>query len=623
MKKTLILIASAILALSSCTKDAVTSEFSLDSASSVNIPFEGLTTVVTFTTNTDWCTSLSDKEWAAVFPTSGSAGTHSVKVSFLKNKTEDSRELTLTFTAGDKTAQVLFNQLPEGQLALSTDNLYNVTYRDTVINAKVLSNVEYTVTCDANWITLTPPTKGVTEKTTVISVSENTASEPREAVVTFISEDQELSSSIIIKQEGFVPYFTFVGVDDSDALYVAKEGGDQTFSVSTNVEYTYSNEFSWITVKDNKDGSYTLTASATDKLDTREGYVKFTVPALDKDYYVYLYQDGKAEIKWRTDFFSELACENSSYTSVIAGDYLIVSNANGLFVFNKGTGEFVSKLNLGLNPKGITNDDAGNIVYFTGGEYDLEGLGNQTPLSVDYITPAELISGTPTPKHLISYNNGFYGYGLDNIRVTGDVSDQAVITMISAAGWDGGTFIVYWDTKKTTTEYTGYNNMTWSSEIWSSRSVVAKAAGASTPTGFFSAGYDGNYNLHYTPDNNDNWAQVFETGSSWAEGYNAMDIKKYGDKTYLSLLGMTYFGKTNWGDDSAPYSYLPSYLFLLDITTPSAPVQVCETDVTMTEDLYIFGSTTDVNLQIEGKNLVAYVIDSGISAIYKMVYPME
>lgn len=623
MKKTLILIASAILALSSCTKDAVTSEFSLDSASSVNIPFEGLTTVVTFTTNTDWCTSLSNKEWAAVFPTSGSAGTHSVKVSFLKNKTEDSRDLTLTFTAGDKTAQVLFTQLPEGQLALSTESLYNVTYRDTVINAKVLSNVEYTVTCDANWITLTPPTKGVTEKTTVISVSENTSSDPREAVVTFTSEDQELSSSIIIKQEGFVPYFTFTGVDDSDALYVAKEGGDQTFSVSTNVEYTYSNEFSWITVKDNKDGSYTLTATATDKLDTREGYVKFTVPALDKDYYVYLYQDGKAEIKWRTDFFWDLYDENSSYTSVIAGDYFIISNGNGLFVFNKGTGEFVSKLNLGLTPKGITNDDAGNIVYFTGGDFDLEGNGNQTPLSVDYITPADLASATPTPKHLITYNNEFYGYGLDNLRVTGDVSDQAVITMMSGAGWAGGTCIVYWDTKKTDSGYTGYNNMTWSGAIWASRGVVAKATKASTPTGFFSAGYDDNYNLHYTPSDNEHWAQVFTTGSSWAEGYNAMAIKTYGTKTYLALIGMTYFGKTNWGDDSAPYSYMPSYLFLLDITDPSSPVLVCKTEIYMTEDLFVYGNSTDVTLQVEGTNLVAYVIDSGVSTIYKMVYPME
>ncbi|MCR5003035.1 MAG: BACON domain-containing protein [Bacteroidales bacterium] len=653
MKKALILIATAILALASCSKDDVSTELALSSDSAVTVPADGETVTVTFTTNTDWTASFSEKNWASINPTSGSAGTCTVKVSFLKNSTEDERTAKLTVTAAEKTATVNFTQCPQGKLALSSEATQEVSYRDTTINVKVLSNVSYTASANVSWITI-GETKAATEKTTAITIAKNSVQEAREGVISFISEDKTLSATVTVKQGAFEPYFTVSGVDASNYLYSEKAGGTFKFTVDANVDFEIKKydatgeAFDWAPVTMNADSTeFTFTVSASEEFDARVAYVKFTVPAIQVAVLddnneptgettpyvtrVYLGQEGTAYVSWKTDFTWDLHYDASSYTTALFGDYMVVSNANGLFGYNKSTGAAAS-LGLSQTPQGITMDDAGNYVMFTGGNYPLEEGTTVVPLNVFYITPADLASGTKAPKKIITYTNGFYGYGLDNLRVSGDITGNALVTMVSAGGWAGGTYVAAWKvengsvaTNESNENVPAYNmNTPWTTEIWASRNFVAKHRSANVSDGVFGIGYDGNYNLHYCPDMNaDNWKEVFVTGSTWAEGYNAMDMITWNGSKYLALIGMTYFGKTNWGDDTAEYSYLPSYLFLLNIDDPENPVLVSKQEMTMTKDLFVYGATSDVKLAVEDGNLAAYVVDSGISLIYKMVYPSK
>lgn len=435
----------------------------------------------------------------------------------------------------------------------------------------------------------------------------------------------------------------------SDNL-VSQQGGKVTFDIITNCKYevkTYDkagDAFEWAPVT--RDGDhFTVDVQANKTFDERDGYVKFTideiqVPVIDEETgeptgeteamvaRVRFFQAGNTAVAWSNDFIWDYYADPSSFTMAICGDNILISNSNGVIPFNKKTGEAGAPLTLPKNPQGITNDDAGNLVFFFGGNYPLEEGVEYIPLEV-YVLPKGETDFTKAKK-IITYTNGWYGYGLDNIRVSGDATGNAVVDFISAAGWDGGSSIVSWvvtngecelDPESGENIYSDYVSLSWTSAIWSSRNAVARHMGTTLDSGLYSIGYDGNYNLHYNNSMSAaNWQEVLVSGSSWAEGYNAIDAIEWAGHKFVSFIGMSYFGKTNWGDDTAPWSYMPSYLWLVNVDDPANPVKASVYEYYMTEDLFVYGSTTDVCLEVEGDKLVAYVVDSGVSKIMKFVY---
>lgn len=645
-----ILMAAAVLAVSCQPEEKIDPSITLNTPAEVTVATDGEVVTVEFTTNVAWTASLSNTSWATLSASSGEAGTEKTKVTVLKNDTEDSRTLDLTITAESAKQVVKLTQLQKNALSLVSEeteiscDAQNVTF-------KVLSNINYTVTSDVDWITVTT-TKAAVESEVTLAVELNKG-DAREGTVTVKGEGK--TAVFTVKQGAFEPVFNIKGTDEDGYLYIPVEGGTVYFQVQSNVEYTYKTyedgSFPWQHVS--FDGEiFTVKIDANDGFDPRTSYIKFTVPDILVDVLddneeptgeqealvarVYMLQDGNIATSWRKEYTWDLYNESHRYSTAIAGDYLLVSTGLGVRAYSKADGSFLMDISsmLPFAPTGITNDDAGNIIISVGGDFPLNddwslNTEAQVPLQV-YVLPADKITDPTAAKLLITYYDGFYGYGLDNVRCTGNALEDACITMMSAAGSPGSSYAVCWEVKggsvaaaeDGTNPYTDYVTLGWTSEIWNSANMVCKQLGTTVNSGIFAIGYDGNYNLHYNSTMSiANWQEVLVTGSSWAEGYNAMDMIEWNGHKYLGFIGMSYFAYADWDYDGVVDGYMPSYLWLVNIDDPAAPVTVSTMEYYADPDNFCYGSTTDLCLEVEDGNLAAYVLDSGASCYFKVVYP--
>lgn len=505
---------------------------------------------------------------------------------------------------------------------------------EAALEVKFTSTVDWKAAFESeiDWATIKPKSGVAGEAVVKVTADAyNEANSSRTAVLVITGGDAEPLMVTLTQNGEFEPYFAVNGSE----LSVGVDGGAVSFTIETNVEFehtTYEQFEAWAPFTLNGTTG-TFTVAASKEYDSRTAYVKFTIPAiqvpvLDEDgndtgettatvVRVYVSQEGNLETAWETAFDESLPAdtdtESYSYSAALAGDYLVVSTSEGVYAYDKATGAKVCKLDLPVVPQGITNDDAGNVVFFTGGAY----LGENLQV---YYLPADKLTDASAAKPLLTCaQNGFQNYyDLDNIRVNGDVTKDASITMVAAAGWAGGTYLLFWEVKdgvvaldesRCDNKWADYVSTPWTTYIWGSHYCVAMLAGTTVDSGVFFNGYDGNYNLHYNPGTSQaNWKEVFTTGSSWAEGYNAMDLIEWNGHKYLSMLGMTFCVADNY----------PSYLFLLNVDDPTAPVQVYKHEIYGVAKV---SQTTDVILDIEDGKLVTYVVDAAISKICKVVCP--
>ena len=563
MKKSLFAIALAGALVLACKPEPapVPNSLTLKSAAEVQVPVEGGTFTVEFEANVAWTAELDVKtDVAALNVKSGTAEDQKVKVSIQKNEVENvDRTITLTLLAeGVEPVKVLFKQA-------ST----------------------------------------------------------------------------------YVPYFS---LSESDVA-VGIEGGTVEIEVNTNCEYsiTPAEDYDWIT-RSGDASKIVLTAVENGAYGVRYAAYKIEVPAIQVPVVdeesgeetgemtnytetIWFWQSGTATVAWATrpDIATFVGSENLSMA--IAGDFILVCNANEVYAFNIADGSFVDALGMaGTGIRTITNDDAGNVLIAAGGAwYD----GSAEP---DYLNIAVLPASDPTNmnkmKPQVMYLNGFYGLGLDNLRATGDCySGDGVITMTTAAG-EGDAFCVAWQIKNGVavdlegnpslnqetyqTSYTDYVTITMNGAIWNANNIVAMALTNSLSDGVLEIGYDGIYNLRYNPSMSASaWTEILATGSSWAEGYNAIDICEWNGHKYCAFIGMAFF----------PQWAMPSYLWLVNIDDINNPVvEFCgEYTTELGEDEEVAGSIccsfTDLKLVPDGDVLKAYIIDGSWDVMGCYTFP--
>ena len=565
MKKSLFAIALAGALVLACKPEPapVPNSLTLKSAAEVQVPVEGGTFTVEFEANVAWTAELDVKtDVAALNVKSGTAEDQKVKVSIQKNEVENvDRTITLTLLAeGVEPVKVLFKQA-------ST----------------------------------------------------------------------------------YVPYFS---LSESDVA-VGIEGGTVEIEVNTNCEYTVApfEEYDWITLSQDN-GKIVLTAVENGAYGVRYAAYDIVVPAIQVPAVdpetgeetgemtnftetIWFWQSGTATVAWATrpDIETFLGSENLSMA--IAGENLLICNVNDVYAFKLSDGSFVGALGMGeMGIKSITNDDAGNVLFAAGGAwYNPESEAEPEYLNIG-VLPASNPDNMDKLKPQVMYLNGFYGLGLDNLRATGDCySGDGVITMTTAAG-EGDAFCVAWQIKNGVavdlegnpslnqetyqTPYTDYVTITKGGAVWNANNIVAMALTNSLSDGVLEIGYDGIYNLRYNPNMSaDSWTDVVATGSSWAEGYNAIDICEWNGHKYCAFIGMAYFPQ--WG--------MPSYLWLVNIDDIANPVVefVGEYTTELGEEEEVAGSIlctfTDLKLVPDGDTLKAYIIDGSWDVMGCYVFP--
>lgn len=631
MKKVLTILLGAVLLAVSCQEKKVEPSLTLNTPAAVTVPQEGDIMTVEFESNVAWTASLNQTSWATLSPGSGSAGVSTIKVVIIKNDTDNARECELTITAESKTVKVKFTQIQKDAIYIETTD-YEVSADEQTLEVSILSNAPYTLESQVEWMSIAPATKGSTQSKAVIAIEANEG-EAREGTV-LVKGAQTIE--LTVKQAASEPFFNVKGADDYGYVYAPVNGGTLYIQVQTNVDYsttTYADTFTWQHVTEKEDGIYQIDIDANDGYDARTSYVKFVVPeiqvpAIDEetgeptgettDYVVRIYvaQDGNVQLGWRNEFIDDLTSETTDYSTAIAGDYFIVSTGSGVFAYSKADGTYLGKIELPFVPAEITCDDAGNLVAFIGGTYNIDECVPIDPLQV-FVLPAGSFTDASAAKCIINYPDEFYGYGLGRIRATGDVTKDGIIDMVSGGYTEN--FIISWEVKNGVvaaaedgiTPYSDYVRLPFTCSVWSSIQLVAKHVGNTVDSGLFYIGYDDNYNLHY----NDSmialrWQEVLITGSTWMEGYSSMDLVEWNGHKYIAFIGMTY--TPEWG---------PSYLWIANVDNPSVPVVLSKTSIEQAPDMTGYGGTTDVCLEVENGDLVAYVVDSSVGCLGKIIYP--
>ena len=637
MKKLFAILLCAGALAAACTKPTDNASSLEVSASEITVPSKPYVAQFTITTDASWHAEVSEK-WVVASKQSGS-GTGVLKLAVMANPDYSAREALITVKSGnlEKTVKLVQSQL-DG--IFIEESSVTVPFEGGNFELPVKANVALTVESDAEWLTVESPTKALEEEVYAFSVPLNPGREERVGHITVSGEG--LQQVFTVTQGAFEPEFGLVDEQEIGiwgTLIAPKEGMTYTFTAVTNMDfYADAPDADWITVT--KEGDVVTVVIDENPGAARTEYIYMGCRKEDVDYSDYgamitVRQKGAAQAveQWKMDFYWYIFPQSTRVSIALVGDYMALYSPNaitpGFHLLNKSDGSEAQVLEAPIaNITGITNDDAGNVIVTAGGDFPIDTEtwalieDQQIPLTVYVMSQDDFLAGN-YGSPILTYNDGFYGYGLDNAQVTGDAKGDALLTMTSGAA-GGGTATVAWEIKNGATT----NNPTASAtsptsggDCWDSFEQVSIGAGSDMSKGFYFAGYVGDYNLHYTAalGESASWNSVFTTGYTWEGAINTGDVFDYDGHHYMLVLGMNYCAFADWDYDGAVDDYLPSSLWLFNIDDPAAPALVINQEYYATEGNWCYGSNTDVEVVVEDGNPMAYVMDASTSTYRKFL----
>ena len=520
------------------------------------IPTEGGDVQIAFDANVEWTAALKEAtaaDWCTVTPSTGAAGSTSLKVIALENTTNENRVVTVVITAQTAKKEVKVTQLQKDALVLSGEKTFEVAADGGQVKFAVNHNIAVEAKADVDWISQAG-TRAMQTSEFTFDVAANTGA-ARTAKITVTAGD--LKDEITVNQAAWVPVFEVSPAEDQ---WIAVEGGAVSITVNANVEYTVTtDENNWLTVT-NEGGVYTFTAGANEAFDYRA--VGVYVTPVDEAYVesakaFYVFQSGRASKLWAVHPAEDYAGYEANQQVKLAmyGEYLLLANTNRIYVLDPADASVVSTIEMpaGMAAQNVLVDDAGNVLF---GADALDGSGDVT---LYYLADPF----NPAPEQLFSWNAGnYYCVGAGNIRVKGNVKDDAVITAVVTDGAGGACLAwevvdgVVGDWKWTNPPYTN----------WNVPSLCFAPIGSTMADGFFYIGYGGDYNLKYTDNfvagGGTSWATTYVTGSSWMENYNCIATAEWDGNKYAAIVAGCHF------------NYDASDVILLNVNNPAAAEHV-------------------------------------------------
>ena len=615
--------ALAIAAVSCKKAEPVTPSITLSTPTEVTVPTDGGIQTVSFTTNVPWKASIDNSNWT-VSPTSGDAGTASLKVTAINNTSNDPVVAKVTIKAETASQTVTFTQLQKDALVADVTS-YDAPAEGGTVSVKVNTNVEVTATTDAEWITIPTPTKGLVEKTFDLTVAANDG-EAREGTVILSGAGQKVE--ITVKQAAFVAEFEV----DCDWFEVTKEGGEFTVNITTNVDFTvkdYSDSsFPWqkATLSEDKK-SCKVVIGANPAYTPRQSYVKFTVPAIqdpvlddageptgeftDHVVRVYFTQKGTAALAWQKSLtaYGNVTTVGGVHRLLIADGQPVLSDGTKFHMIDPANGNILASQEL-VAPN-AASDDAGNLIF-----------GGETPYGETLTLYYALPDGSD-PKVLLTYEHtSVYSSLLSNIRVKGDITGDALIVAFT----DLYVYAVCWEIKAGVVQNpvlvplpTEANWETWTGIVWNAtRNGCVVPVSASLADGLLYIAYDGRYVLTHVADNGtatpvySPYAVPAEEGGN--ENFNCISTTIWNGAYMVAFEQGQFF---SWGT-------CPDFCLLNQGTSQ---VDNFEHGLLGVQTNYLGqndgeNASSDILLNVDGNgNLEVYVVDALADVFYKVVVP--
>jgi uncharacterized protein (TIGR02145 family) len=191
------------------------------------VPAFARTYYIDVTSNTAWTVEVDAGAtgWCHVSPASGN-GDGAITLSIDANTTVDSRDATVTVSAGEKKEIISFTQNASSGLDIDPVTI-SITASGTTQTIIVNANVQWTATVTSNspWCRITSPATGTGSGSITVTIDENTTPASRTAVVTFaVAGLQPKTTTITQDASACTPPATFT-VTASSTDYCTSAGG--------------------------------------------------------------------------------------------------------------------------------------------------------------------------------------------------------------------------------------------------------------------------------------------------------------------------------------------------------------------------------------------------------------
>lgn len=454
----------------------------------------------------------------------------------------------------------------KGTFTLSSPAEVTVPTDGDIVTVSFTSTVDWTAALDVTDDVATLSAKSGTADATSVKVTVmkfDTENTTRTINLTFTPEGLDPVKVVLTQAGPMVPFFTV----SETSLSVGADGGEVSFTISTNVEYettTYESFEPWAPFAVNGTTG-TFTVAANNAYGSRQAYVKFTVPSVqvtneetgessDLVVRVYVNQEGLSYKDYSLSMYD--MSFNTWGTTVLSeavyGDYHLVCDGKNVWMINSTSGEY-SYVTPTL-PDGwqlsITNDDAGHVIAFSRTVYDKTTEAYNSEFTVNVVTNPQTMAFSTI---FTAYSWQLGGPVGSRVSVRGDITGEALICIVAEGIADvgmSGTFDYLQVSGGKVGDIQQVVNpagltATWGTSYWSAYpnncpSVVAVSTNPAD--GFILSGaYEGNTFYKITTDGTatEILKQDPVQGSNYA--YQTIDVRTIGGKTYLASLASTFF----------------------------------------------------------------------------------
>ncbi len=276
------------------------------STSSMETSAEAGNKAITITSNISW-TASCDADWVTLSHKKGGMGETALTVTVKANTTTSDRSATVKITNSEynTTKEIKVSQgkfVPELKVDVTE---ISASAAGATKPVKVTSNIPWTASCDADWVTLSHKKGGMGETALTVTVKANATTTDRSATVKITNSEYNITKEIKISQGKFVPELNV----DVTKILTSTDGATTPVKVTSNIPWTASCSADWVTLSQTtgEEGETTLNVTieenaiglyrtATVQIINSEHNKMATINIKQQGYYAILYTSSDGAV---------------------------------------------------------------------------------------------------------------------------------------------------------------------------------------------------------------------------------------------------------------------------------------------------------------------------------------